>query len=127
MSKQTILVVEDEQVLNDAYTTILKQEGYKVLSAFDGEEALSVAESNNIDLILLDLRMPKVNGIEFLKAYDLASRKDAPIVIVFSNLDMQTEIDEAFELGATKYMLKAWASPKELVKLVKDNLASVKK
>jgi len=123
MSKQTILVVEDEKVLNDAYTSILKKEGYKVLSAFDGEEAMSQAESNHIDLILLDLRMPKVNGIEFLKAYDLANRDDAPIVIVFSNLDMQTEIDEAFELGATKYMLKAWASPKELVKLVKDNLA----
>lgn len=124
MSKQTILVVEDEQVLNDAYVTILKQEGFKVLSAFDGEEALTVAESNHIDLILLDLRMPKVNGIEFLKAFDLKSQTDPPIVIVFSNLDMQQEIDEAFALGATKYMLKAWASPKELVKLVKDNLSA---
>jgi DNA-binding response OmpR family regulator len=123
MSKQTILIVEDEKVLNDAYTTILKKEGYKVLSAYDGEEALSIAETNHIDLILLDLRMPKVNGIEFLKAYDLAGQDNPPIVIVFSNLDMQTEIDEAFSLGATKYMLKAWASPKELVKLVKDNLA----
>lgn len=122
MSKQTILVVEDEKVLNDAYNTILTKEGYKVLSAFDGEEALSIAETNRIDLILLDLRMPKVNGIEFLKAYGLAEQDKPPIVIVFSNLDMQQEIDEAFSLGATKYMLKAWASPKELVKLVKDNL-----
>lgn len=126
MSKQTILIVEDEQVLNNAYVTILKQEGFKVLSAFDGEEALSVAETNKIDLILLDLRMPKVNGIEFLKAYDLKAQDKPPIVIVFSNLDMQAEIDEAFELGATKYMLKAWASPKELVKLVKDNLSTKK-
>jgi CheY-like chemotaxis protein len=124
MSKQTILVVEDEKVLNEAYTTILTKEGYKVLSAFDGEEALSVAETNRVDLILLDLRMPKVNGIEFLKAYDLAEQDNPPIVIVFSNLDMQEEIDEAFALGATKYMLKAWASPKELVKLVKDNLST---
>lgn len=126
MAKQTILIVEDEQPLNDAYSTILKAEGYKVLSAFDGEEALSVAETNKVDLILLDLRMPKVNGIEFLKAYDLSSQENPPVVIVFSNLDMQSEIDEAFELGATKYMLKAWASPKELIKLVKDNL-SIKK
>jgi DNA-binding response OmpR family regulator len=126
MSKQTILVVEDEQTLNEAYVTILKKEGFRVLSAFDGEEALSVAETNDVDLILLDLRMPKVNGIEFLKAFDLESQTHPPIVIVFSNLDMQEEIDEAFSLGATKYMLKAWASPKELVKLVKDNL-TVKK
>lgn len=126
MSKKTILIVEDEQPLNDAYSTILKKEGFSVLSAFDGEEALSIAETNKIDLILLDLRMPKVNGIEFLKAYDLAAQDKPPVVIVFSNLDMQSEIDEAFELGATKYMLKAWASPKELVKLVKDNLAAQK-
>ncbi len=123
MSKQTILVVEDEKALHDAYVMILKKEGYTVLSAFDGEEALSVASTNDIDLVLLDLRMPKVNGIEFLKAYDLASQAKPPTVIVFSNLDMQEEIDEAFSLGATKYMLKAWASPKELVKLVKDNLS----
>lgn len=122
MSK-TILVVEDEKALNEAYCTILRKEGFKILPAFDGDEALSVAENSNVDLILLDLRMPKVNGIEFLKAFDLKSQKNPPIVIVFSNLDMQEEIDEAFELGATKYMLKAWASPKELVKLVKDNLA----
>ncbi len=127
MAKQTILVVEDEKALNDAYATILKKEGFKVLSAFDGEEAMSIAESNHIDLILLDLRMPKVNGIEFLKAFDLPSQDNPPIVIVFSNLDMQAEIDEAFSLGATKYMLKAWASPKELVKLVQDNLAVKKK
>lgn len=123
MSKKTVLVVEDEKVLNDAYMTILKQEGFKVLSAFDGEEALEIAKKHDVDLILLDLRMPKMSGIEFLKAYDLPSLDKPPVVIVFSNLDMQREIDEAFSLGASKYMLKAWASPKELVKLVSDNIA----
>lgn len=122
MSKKTVLVVEDEKVLNDAYMTILKQEGFKVLSAFDGEEALEIAKKHDVDLILLDLRMPKMSGIEFLKAYDLPSLDKPPVVIVFSNLDMQREIDEAFSLGASKYMLKAWASPKELVKLVSDNI-----
>lgn len=123
MSKKTVLVVEDEKVLNDAYMTILKQEGFHVLSAYDGEEALEVARKHDVDLILLDLRMPKMNGIDFLKAYDLPSLDKPPVVIVFSNLDMQREIDEAFSLGASKYMLKAWASPKELVKLVSDNIA----
>lgn len=123
MSKKTVLVVEDEKVLNDAYMTILKQEGFKVLSAFDGEEALEIAKKHDVDLVLLDLRMPKMSGIEFLKAYDLPSLDKPPVVIVFSNLDMQREIDEAFSLGASKYMLKAWASPKELVKLVSDNIA----
>jgi len=118
-----ILIVEDEQTLNSAYQTILKQEGYKVFAAYDGEEALEIAQKNKIDLILLDLRMPKMSGIEFLKAYDVKNQKKRPKIVVFSNLDMQSEIDEAYELGADKYMLKAWASPKELVKLIKESLS----
>lgn len=121
---QKILIVEDERMLNDAYRLILNKEGYKVFTAFNGEEALAVTKKVEPDLILLDLRMPKMNGIEFLKEYQLSQRHPHTKVIVFSNLDMQREIDEAYDLGAQKYMLKAWASPKELAKLVADTLKS---
>lgn len=116
----TILIVEDEKTLNDAYTTILTKENYTVLSAHDGEEALTILKKSTPDVILLDLRMPNVDGIEFLKRYKVLSLSKKPHIIVFSNLDMQKEIDQAYELGANKYILKAWASPKELVKLVAD-------
>jgi two-component system, OmpR family, response regulator VicR len=116
-----ILIVEDEQPLNDAYKMILTKEGYDVRSVFDGEEALEIIDDFQPDLVLLDLRMPRVGGIEFLRRYDMAKHKDVK-VIVFSNLDTQKEIDEAYSLGAQRYMLKAWASPKELVKLVRDTL-----
>lgn len=119
-----ILIVEDERMLNDAYRLILKRDGYKVFTAFNGEEALEVANKVEPNLILLDLRMPKMNGIEFLKKYELTKLHPKTKVIVFSNLDMQREIDEAYELGAQKYMLKAWASPQELTKLVSDTLQS---
>lgn len=118
----TVLIVEDENMLNEAYQVVLKTAGYKVLTAFDGKEALEVLEKHNADIILLDLRMPVLDGVGFLEAYQLKSRKNPPKVVVFSNFDMQKEIDQAYELGADKYMLKAWASPKELLQLIGNML-----
>lgn len=118
-----ILIVEDEKTLNEAYQITLKKEGFKVYSAYDGDEALEIVSKITPDLILLDLRMPKMNGIEFLKAYDLKNKKQKPKVIVFSNLDREKEVEQAYELGTQKYVLKAWASPKELIKLVNGVLA----
>lgn len=122
----TILIVEDERSLNEAYQMILKQEGHTIHAAYDGTEALTITKKVDPDLILLDLRMPKMGGVAFLKEYDL--KKDHPNVkvVIFSNLDTQKEIDEAYKLGAHKYLLKAWASPKELVQLV-DNLLKPEK
>lgn len=118
--KKTILVVEDEQILNEAYQTILDKKGYKVHVAVDGQEALDILKEVKPDLILLDLRMPRMGGIDFLKTYEPARKSSGVKIVVFSNLDSQKEIDEAYSLGADKYMLKAWASPKELVRLVKE-------
>lgn len=120
--KAKILVVEDEKALNEAYELILSNEGHEVVVAHDGEEALKKSESFEPDIILLDLRMPRVDGIEFLRKYKLAEKHPKVKVIVFSNLDAQEDIDTAYTLGAQRYILKAWASPKELVKLVDDTL-----
>lgn len=123
MSKKYILIVEDEKSLSEAYEIILKKEGYKVEAAYDGEQALEYTGKGDPDLIMLDLRMPKMSGIEFLRKYNAAKKHPGVKIIVFSNLDTQDEIDEAFSLGAHKYMLKAWASPKELAQFVKNTLA----
>ena len=120
--KQTILIVEDERSLNEAYQMILRSSGYPVQVAFDGQEALEICAEADPALILLDLRMPRVDGIEFLKRYQLKKKHPLVKVIVFSNYDMQKEIDEAYSLGAERYILKAWASPKELVQVVKNAL-----
>lgn len=118
-----ILIVEDEQVLSSAYETLLKQAGYDVEVAYDGKDALSKTEKIDPDLILLDLRMPIMDGVEFLKHYNLAKDHPKVKVILFSNYDMQEEIDEAYRLGADKYVLKAWVSPKELLHMVKSTIS----
>jgi two-component system, OmpR family, response regulator VicR len=116
-----ILIVEDEVLLNEAYETVLSHEGYDVHKAFDGREALEVLETVTPDLILLDLRMPQMDGLTFLK--EVQKRKKPKYkIIVFSNYDVQKDIDSSFDLGATHYVLKAYASPKELIRIVRNSL-----
>ena len=116
----TILIIEDDPALNEAYRMILEMANYRVKTAFNGEEALVVAEKYPPSLIFLDLRMPVLDGIGFLEKYQPKSRHPAVRIVVFSNYDEQAEVDEAYELGAERYVLKAMASPKGLLKIVKD-------
>ncbi len=120
MSKKQILVVEDEKILNSAYETILTKSGHVVEVAFDGNDALEHLKKFNPDVILLDLKMPNLDGIGFLKAYQKSAPKKRSKIVLFSNFDLQKEIDEAFALGVDKYVLKAWASPKDLLKIIED-------
>lgn len=124
LNKPLILVIEDERILSEACQIILEAEGYKVHVSSDGKQALNFLKETKPDLILLDLRMPVMNGVEFLKSAELAKNSPGLPVIVFSNYDVQKDIDESYVYGATHYILKAWASPKELAKVVKDTLAN---
>ena len=121
--KKSILIVEDEPDLAEVYSTLLKQSGYKVAVAHNGKDALKVAATHKPELILLDLRMPIMDGVEFLKKYDLKKSHPDVRVVVFSNYDLQDEIDDAYRLGADRYVLKAWASPRELLQIVEDSLS----
>lgn len=118
-STKTVLVVEDDTALLDAYTMILEGAGYNVLGAADGKAGLQLLESAEKapQVILLDLRMPVLDGIGFLKQFEKDDYPDTTVV-VFSNFDLKDEIDEAYKLGADRYVLKARATPKELLKLV---------
>lgn len=117
--KIKILIVEDDEDLNKAYHMILSSAGYTVESVFNGQEALDhIATSGDPDIMFLDLRMPVMDGIDFLKEYK--APKEGTTIVVFSNYDAQNEVDEAFELGADRYVLKARAAPKELIRIVTD-------
>lgn len=119
-----ILVVEDDMALRKVYMTILSKEGFEVEAATDGEQALAMAQQSEPDLILLDMMMPKVNGIEFLKRYDLKGKHPNVKVIAFSATEKEEFIHDSAKLGASRYLTKFSFSPKAMVKIVKDTLGT---
>ena len=117
-----ILFIEDESALQKTFGDILKQEGYEMLSALDGETGLKMAKTENPDLILLDLVLPKKHGFEVLQALkEDAETKDIPI-IVLTNLEGTGDVEKALELGATTYLIKASYTLEEVVAKIKKAL-----
>ena len=123
MSKK-ILFIGDESALQKTFGEILKQGGYEMISALDGETGLRLAKSEKPDLILLDLILPKMHGFEVLKKLkEDKETKDIP-VIVLTNLEKIEDVDKALELGATTYLVKAQYSLEEIVAKIKQVLSS---
>lgn len=112
-----ILVVEDNDILSNAYRQILENQKHDVQVAYNGKEALEKVAKAEPDVIFLDLLMPVMGGLGFLREYDLAKHPKVKVVIL-SNLDTDSDIEEAMELGASKYILKAHATPSQLSMLV---------
>lgn len=123
MNEKSVLIVEDDKDLRDAYLMILQSEGIDAYAAENGRKALDLIEENgDPGVIFLDLRMPVMDGLEFLEEYNAPEHSDTEIV-VFSNYDAKNEIDKAYELGAERYVLKARAAPKELIRIVRTILS----
>ena len=116
---KSVLVVEDEQTLRDAYRFILQAGGYNVLTAQDGNEAIKIVKRIQPDLVLLDLLMPKADGLTFLKGVQATKKQPGMKVIVFSNLSEPDKIQEALRLGAINHIIKSDVSPKQILAAVK--------
>jgi two-component system chemotaxis response regulator CheY len=116
-----ILLVEDEDTLRDAYTMILLTQPYMVEVAKNGEEALELCKQQEFDLILLDLMMPRLDGVGFLQEFGEA-RPPRTKIIVLSNLSAGEELERALRLGANKSILKANMSPRQLLAAVQYEL-----
>lgn len=117
-----ILVVEDDRDLNNAYKIILESEGHKVETAYNGKEALKKLEDFTPDLILLDLLMPIMGGLEFLQHYDLVHQHPDVKVLIFTNMENSPEVTEAYELGAHRCIIKSWTAPQNLARVITDTL-----
>lgn len=123
MSK--LLLIEDDPLLVKMYTTKFKSEGFEVLTAQDGEAGLNAATTQHPDLILLDIMMPKLSGMEVLtKLKENSSTANIP-VLVFSNLSQEDQANEVMKMGAKEYLVKANLTPSEVVKKVKQYLQLV--
>ena len=115
-----ILFIEDESALQEAVGEFLRQKGYNVLKAMDGETGIRLAESESPDLVLLDLVLPKKEGFEVLKTLkDDDETKDIP-VIVLTNLEGVKDLDKAMASGATTYLIKTQYSLEEVFNKIKE-------
>ena len=117
-----VLIVEDDIDLNAAYKIILEREGYTVASTFNGQEALAALKEFEPQLILLDLLMPIMGGLEFLQHYELQKKHPNVKVLIFTNMENSPEVTEAYKLGAHRCIIKSWTAPQNLARVVKDAL-----
>lgn len=119
-----ILLIEDEQVLIDVLEKRLTKEGYEVKIAKDGERGLELIKSNNPDLVLLDIVMPKMDGFEVLE--ELSKEPDlskAPVIII-SNSGEPVELEKVKELGVEDWIIKTEFNPQDVVNKVEKQLNS---
>lgn len=118
-----ILIIEDDPLMSRLYQKAFTFEGYQVVSAFDGEEGWEKMKQENPNLILLDIMMPKLNGLQFLeKIKKDPDYKKIPVVCL-TNLAGQQDAEKALLLGAVKYIVKSEYEPKQVVNMIKEILA----
>jgi len=120
---QTILVVDDEKKLRDLIRVYLEQEGYRVVEAGNGREALYVARYEKPDLIILDLMMPEMGGYDFMRAF--SKEAQTPVIMLTAKVEDQDKI-LGLELGADDYITKPF-NVRELIARVRAVLRRLQK
>lgn len=121
MTNKKILIVEDDQYIRDIYKTTLEEAGFNVTTAVDGEEGLLKAKEGGYNLILLDMMMPKVDGIQFLTSIKENPPKEANgDIILLTNLTQDPVVKKGMDLGAKSYISKADVNPAEFLEKVRE-------
>lgn len=117
-----ILIVDDEQAILKMYSLGLIAEGLEVLTAPDGSKALEIIKQEKPDAVLLDIIMPKFNGLDILKTIkETEEIKNTPVFLL-TNLPKESSADKAKELGGAGYFVKAEIEPRELAEMLKRDL-----
>lgn len=115
-----ILFIEDQPALQKALGRILEEEGYKTLSALDGETGIRIAQKELPDLVLLDLILPRKDGFTILKELKSDAKTKAIPIVILTNLERGEDVDQALALGATTYLVKTYYRLDEVVKKIKE-------
>ncbi|HCQ31718.1 TPA: hypothetical protein DIU27_05085 [Candidatus Collierbacteria bacterium] len=118
-NKKKVMIVEDDAVLVNALTLALEDEGYDISVATDGEEAERMILKEVPDLILLDLLLPIKSGFEVLKVVRGNSETKDISVVILTNFEQETSVDEGMRLGAKDYIVKANIDIKDIPMIVK--------
>lgn len=119
-----ILLVDDDSALLTLYGTELKSKGHQVVTASDGDDGLSKAVKEKPNLILLDIMMPKMDGIALLTKLKEEKDLNSIPVVMLTNFGQENLIQQAFSLGATDYLLKYKVTPSEMAEKVGQVLNS---
>ncbi len=117
-----ILIIEDEKILSEMYRLKFAKEGYEVISAMDVREGMDLAKSEKPDLIILDILLPKENGIKFLEERQGLKEIAGIPVIVLSNFDDPETKRKAFALGAVDYLIKSNYNPQDILDKINSYL-----
>ena len=118
-----ILIIEDEKVLGEMYKEKFEAEGFQAFLVFSSEEAIETLKEIKPDLILLDILLPRENGIQFLKRIKEIPGVSQILVVAFSNYDVPSAKQEALESGAMDYLIKTDYTPAQLIKKIKEYLS----
>ena len=114
-----ILLIEDEDFIRDLYKRQIDLAGYQTDAVGDGKEGLELLSQNVYDLVLLDIMLPGINGLQVLKAIKQDEKiKHLPVVLL-TNLGQESVVKEGFALGAKEHIIKASVTPDQIVEKVK--------
>ncbi len=116
--RPTVLIIEDDEFLRDLVAKKLEVSDFTVLQAIDGAQAFSLLHDHHPDVILLDMVLPGMSGLDILKTIKSNPETRSIAVVILSNLGQKMDIDKAHELGAAGYMVKAHTDLNEIVKMV---------
>lgn len=118
-----ILIIEDDQFLREFYQELLQTEGYVVDTAEDGEVAVPKIHEGGYSLILLDIMLPKKDGVQVLRETKLnPPRNPNGPIIILTNLGQDSVIKACFEMGATGYMIKSALNPDQVLQEIHNYL-----
>ena len=110
-----IMLVEDDKFLSSLIRAKLEKDGFDIVQAFDGDEAIARVPEEKPDLVILDLIMPKTNGFDVLKAISMMPGFERTPVVVVSNLAQDSDVLKAQQLGAKAYFIKVKISIDDLI------------
>lgn len=120
--QKRILLVEDEDLIRELYSRELTKAGFWIKAVPTAEEGLEILSKDSFDLLLLDIMLPGINGLQLLREYKLKNPTSTMIVILLTNLGQESVIKEGFELGAQAYLIKGSYTPDQIVQEVNSAL-----
>src|SRR3989304_3103742 len=121
-TEKKILLIEDEDFIRELYVRQLTKAGFSVKSVPDGQLGLQALKNESFDLLLLDIMLPGMNGLQLLREFKTQNPTSKMITILLTNLGQEAVIKEGFELGAQAYLIKASYTPDQVVNEVKTAL-----